>query len=1191
MISVTVKTLDSQNHQFSVEDDITVEQFKRHIEVAVNVAADRQRIIYCGRVLQDSSKLKDYDVDGKVVHLVQRAPPTSGSRSARSITPPPDLNRARGGFRGFERVGNAVYMPMPFPQGFMDPQQMIPPRATHTLSVSRLNVARRMLRQAEAVIRLLENPSSSDQPSSEEQPQEEMTPVIEASGDRSVVDEAIVNAVENSLFGSTRNAESTTSVAGSSSQSTDTQNNGQPSDTRSTPENSTPRSGSSENVGGENQETGANTNSSRRTRGPEMAELLTTLNQLQARFAPFLARYQAFMQDDPQVSAEDLEQTRGLINRVSQILHFLGHAYHSLSDIMINVDLAPPRLLYCRPILIQHSAVVQAGIPIQVEAQINVSADRPGTTSTTTSSSSTASSQQAASSSTATSTTTSSSTGGSNTNASSTVGSGGQTTGASGITLQPGFVGLPFMPTGSMRVITTPLEFRTLHARAGNLNNPPRPTPPPRTEGQTTASAPPSAENGQPRTGPVPPNPGNPFAANNGNLEFFMEVTPEGITIDSLESLAGSNQAANEFLRSGNLIQSLMQLVGSHLGGGLGHATQQQQQQAQSQTAPSTTDASQTNGTQNSQSQARGNTQTNPTTATHTRSTPRPHVHMTQQAVQGGFDPFLPCYSHHVSHSRGQRIIPMSQPNRSESTPTRDTSSAQTSSTSTQTNQQTQRTNNIPPNLGSFLAQFEDISRSIPAQLPPMMPDNQNTIQMFADNLSELFNQQMAQGQQQPPPQRGAPDGQRPPRQLPQDTEALLNNFMNQAVPQLMRNGPTLDQYIQTLYPNSYLQGESVVIDLILSLLGNLRFNDFLLLARGNMTPLNRQADSVQRFVLNDICQNDITDSGIQRATDRVINDCRPIITALESVPPRDGIDMTRTINNFFRQRMSAFIQLVVNPQSEDQRNSSRTDLVTTLWTAAKELLALAIHCSANGQQGVEAACEELMSNVPAGALDFVAPTRRLALRALINNLDTRSMEVQQYVVKKTPESTSSEPTVEPRAVESNEVEAMEVDYATSPTNQEQMVDTSIKVEETEPLPNVIWGSEPWHRQTPEEWVPIITRDMQKQRRQNSQPPFSDAYLSGMPSKRRKLVNKSKPQGSLPQVISDSVREAVTATGLTSAAPLDVVTEAAGQSIDIQTAYRTLLRQTVQANLRDNEDFTPERFPNTSKYFNGPPPE
>lgn len=56
-----------------------------------------------------------------------------------------------------------------------------------------------------------------------------------------------------------------------------------------------------------------------------------------------------------------------MINGVSEVLHFLGHAYHSLSDIILKVRNSTPRALLCRPILIQHSAVVQAGFPAQLE--------------------------------------------------------------------------------------------------------------------------------------------------------------------------------------------------------------------------------------------------------------------------------------------------------------------------------------------------------------------------------------------------------------------------------------------------------------------------------------------------------------------------------------------------------------------------------------------------------------------------------------------------------------------------------------------------------------------------------------------------------------------------------------------------------------------------------------------------------
>lgn len=160
------------------------------------------------------------------------------------------------------------------------------------------------------------------------------------------------------------------------------------------------------------------------------------------------------------------------------------------------------------------------------------------------------------------------------------------------------------------------------------------------------------------------------------------------------------------------------------------------------------------------------------------------------------------------------------------------------------------------------------------------------------------------------------------------------------------------------------------------------------------------------------------------------------------------------------------------------------------------------------------------------------------------------------------------------------------------------------KKEDEEELPSVVVGSEPWHTHLPSTWLPVITRDIARQRRQSPQGPFSDAYISGMSSKRRKLIAETKPPSEVPALIADGVRQAFHNTGInpasassstssvTSGNPtingavsLDELASTISEDSALQGSYCEAMKASIRERLAKDPDYDAKRFPNCSKYF------
>jgi hypothetical protein len=133
-----------------------------------------------------------------------------------------------------------------------------------------------------------------------------------------------------------------------------------------------------------------------------------------------------------------------------------------------------------------------------------------------------------------------------------------------------------------------------------------------------------------------------------------------------------------------------------------------------------------------------------------------------------------------------------------------------------------------------------------------------------------------------------------------------------------------------------------------------------------------------------------------------------------------------------------------------------------------------------------------------------------------------------------------------------------------------------------------------------QDWVPIITRDSVRQYRgaqiqelQGGPIPFSDAYLSGLPSKRRKLIEQQKPQLLVSPVPSGAnaiaaslerlVREGI---GHTQVGETEGAASAVASAPGVRSAFGQAIKDCLHPERLRTPDFpNAARFPNATKYF------
>uniref|UniRef100_A0A8C2ZC72 BCL2-associated athanogene 6 n=1 Tax=Cyclopterus lumpus TaxID=8103 RepID=A0A8C2ZC72_CYCLU len=1061
-IEVTVKTLDSQSRTYTVGAQLTVKDFKEHIAPSVGIPVDKQRLIYQGRVLQDERTLADYNVDGKVIHLVERAPPPpsqpgSGSGGTSADSGPSSSSQGPSQVPPHDRNANSYVMLGTFnlPVNIMDPQQI-------QMSVQQMvSGMGENARNARVTTSTGSNGSVNvhidmDQPV---QSEPRLRLVLAENLLRDIND--LIHRMETAAPPAPAAAAAPPPPLSSSTTSTPSPS-AQPMDTSPPPTTPPPPTTSSAQSEGPTPQPGPNHPSP-----AELAEMLSELRRVEERLQPFIQRAHTILETATTAeynnNTEREEEQRTLI-LTWECLRLLGNALVALSDLRLNLMSPVPRHLHVvRPFSHYATPVTLPGavhhhIPVQMNLGATVTVAGNGTEGQAPPTQTASQSEQTGQ---------------------------GQTppthTSQSNQQAGPGQAGPRVIRISHQAVPVVMMQMNTdgVAATTAATGHPsaPQPTPPgySSTANSSTTTTGPNTPTTTPTAPPPPPHAGPqpqarvvftrpPFAPNMPTPAFGTR----GTTINVRAAMPG--QQPGQPFNPAALNQMISGLVGQLLLPG--------QMPGQTVTSSSSTSTS-------SSSSFSSSSQTSSASSSFSFSnsgpTPPPTANTTNPPSQS------------------------------------------------ETNSIEAQSQEMPPDLSQLLGSLLGVAGGAtggPGGAPSITVTTSG-VPAFIQGVSEFMQQ--AQPIFPPPPSGTTPAA-----------------------------GPTPPAGAEALNPELFTGIVRGVLSTMMGSLGQAQ-NDTESIAQF----MQRLSQATNIFIRGHIMiTEEPTDENITAAAESLVTELEEYISeSFSSVTVLEGVDITQTNMSFFRQQLMLIATHILRCTDD----SYGPQLLQMCNQALFECLALNLHCLRGDQRALTAVINHrirrMSSDISPILVNWMTSMMTMRLQVILEHIPISQEQIQNYIVH-----TQIEDTLSPAAATTAE-EAMSVSHDTRGGSEESARE-----------------SETWAAAVPPEWVPIIRCDMMTQRKMKAQPPLSDAYLHGMPAKRRKVIGSTGLGGGSLLSLSDAVSQAARTAGVkpvTSAERLQDELE----TQELKEAYAEQVKADIKKRVREDPDFNSQHSPNAHRAF------
>ncbi|XP_051966207.1 large proline-rich protein BAG6-like isoform X2 [Xyrauchen texanus] len=1177
-INVTVKTLDSQSRSYTVRAQITVKDFKEHISPSVGIPVDKQRLIYQGRVLQDEKTLTEYNVDGKVIHLVERAPPQTTQQGSGSGGVPGSSGGTQGGNENtnstssaqgtplgptHDRNANSYVMMGTFnvPVNIMDPQQI-------QMSIQQMMTGLgESARNPRVSTSAGNNGSVNVQIDLDQSLQSEPRLRLLLAENLLRDTSALIQILEANADGSSSQEESVPPPTSSTSTPSPS---AQPMDTSPPPTSTPPSSSSStQTEGAPPLPAGLNHPSP-----AELVEMLTELRRVEERLQPFIQRAHLILEAattaDYNNNTQERDEDQRILNVVGEALRLLGNALVALSDLRCNLLSTPPRHLHViRPMSHYSSSVLNPGgvhhIPMQMNLGSTVTMSANGRTAAEGPPQSTGQSDQQGQM-PASQPASASQQGGQpgprvirishqtmepvvmmqmniDDSGNTAQANGQQNAAGTGQPGAPPTVQIPGLPPDFMQAIVHQVTQQAMAmANAASTGQ----------QGQQTTT--PAANAGSvptpPHMPPYPPQARVVFTRPSFTHRMASPTfTTRGATINlraAVPPMMDQQPGQSGHIPPAALNQMIGGLVGQLLTGATG------------QMAGQTTTSS-------------------------------PHT-------------FSFSTSSSTSFSTSS----------STSTPSTTNSSGSTQSSNTSTSDPQPGTTPPPPQETPLGGNLEQLLGSLlggavaAGGQGPSITVNMPGVPTFIQGVTEFMQPPAGQPPASTPTAPGATPnaGSAPgaaaagaglnPELFTGIVQGVLSTMMG-SLGSPQNETESIAQFIQRLSQTSniFTPGTGDAMGFFGNLLAlvcqNFSMVDMVLLLHGQHQPLGRIQPQLAQFFTEHFLQGrEPTEANITASIDDLVAELEEYITeSFSTVTVRHGVDVTQTNRSFLRQQLAGIATHILH--CNDQTFGPR--LLQLCNRALFECLALNLYCL-NGEQSALTAVinhriRMMSAEVNPSLVNWLTSMMTMRLQVILDHIPVTEEQITNYVIHTQSQESAERHTQEP---ESQNVEMGDSLSPTPATTAEEALASSQEsgavgssAREGE---GAVGGeetgrdAEAWAAALPPEWVPIIRHDQISQRKMKAQPPLSDAYLHGMPAKRRKMVKSDGPKLSLSEAVSQAARSA----GVTPITAPNALQEELERP-ELQEAFSEQLKNDIKKRVKDDPDYNSRRFPNTHQVF------